>query len=154
MSGEVDSAFAQEIKAFLEHNKDKPVAVELDTPGGYVRDGLGAALAIQAHGRVTCVVRKQAASMGFFILQHCARRIMTSGALVMTHLPAIGLVGAYQSTQLEETLAELKMMETVLYLGNCRRLKVPFAVCEEKTREEWYMDAKEALRVGAVDEVI
>jgi ATP-dependent protease ClpP protease subunit len=122
--------------------------------GGIMDAGLAIMTMVKQHGRVRCEVRGFAGSGAFGVLQTCAHRAMASSSRLMTHEPR-RFAGAVDRYGAADILRQFDY-STPLWNGLMRaRLKVTREEYESKVRrQDWTMDAKEALRVGAVDEIL
>lgn len=122
--------------------------------GGQMDASLAIMTMVRQHGHVRCEVRGFAASGAFGVLQACEHRAMAATSRLMTHEPRrmAGIVDRYDAADI------LRQFDyrTPLWNGLMRaKLKVTKEQYEENVkRKDWNMDAKEALRVGAVDEVL
>lgn len=130
------------------------VFVEINTPGGSVMDGMRMGKAIEdSPADVVCNVDGFAASMGFYILQSCDKRIMTSRSLLMGHEPS-GMSGG-QPTEHENVVSLLKALNHALATHIARRSTLSVREYEaliEGGKELWLTDAS-ALELGFVDQV-
>ena len=140
----------------VEHDPDD-ITVVINTLGGEVEAGFGIYDAMRAANEsgndVTAVVRGTAMSMGIIILQAAKVRKMTKNSYLMTHKgwgPLIGNV-----TELERDVAYFRATEDHCNRVLAARSKMTLTEIRKRTAEgNWYMNAKDALRFGFVDEVI
>lgn len=131
----------------------KPVLF-IDSPGGELGAALQVADAIRARGGVRCVVRGAAASGAFAILQACAVRVMVRGSKIATHEPRIG-VDPLDRVAMTVVLRHLEATAEA-WNAICRqRLKMTAEEYRAKVfGKDWVMEWAEALKVGAVDQVV
>jgi ATP-dependent protease ClpP protease subunit len=136
----------------------KYLVVELKTPGGNVQEGMRMAEAIEhSHLPVYCVADQWVASMGFYILQACAHRMMVRDGALLVHEPYKKVLFGVNRFGLKAAVADLDPLAEKMLDYEARRLTVPRAQLAARLAgpdAEWRMTADEALRVGAVDEVI
>lgn len=67
--------------------KGEKLTIRVNSPGGYVWEGLAIASAIQRHGNATTHVDALAASMGSVIFLAGKKRLMATGSRLMIHNP-------------------------------------------------------------------
>lgn len=80
---------ADDVSNFLNQNDDKDITIFLNSPGGYVIDGLEIYNLLRASGRnITTVLTGMAASMGSILFLAGDKRIAMSGTLFMIHKPS------------------------------------------------------------------
>ena len=135
----------------------KAIILEIDSPGGLVSSGLLVSRAIEeSPAVVVCIVDGSAGSMAFYILQSCDIRLMTKRGRLMTHEPALHLDEDYYSLSELRDLADQQYVSDESFAAHCRaRLNVtPEEYRRHVERRLWVMDWREALRVGAVDQVV
>jgi ATP-dependent Clp protease protease subunit len=131
--------------------------IEINTPGGSVPDGFELAKAIEdSEAPVTCIVDGEAASMGFYITQSCQKRVMTKRSSLMAHEPAIG--GNFYGTPNQwQAIANWLAASREALAEHCQhRLKISMAEYRKRTDGGlmWWINYKEAVKVGAVDEIV
>lgn len=160
LDGEVnDDSRDKLINELDQVNKEGAYAIvlEINTPGGIIDDGFSMSRAIeQSKAPVQCVVDGDAASMGFYILQSCSTRMMTSRSLLMAHEPAMGGSFFGQPDIFRLIEIRLRKMWSAMVRHNTHRMKVTPQVMIEKTAhgQEWWMDCDEAKENGAVDFIV
>lgn len=159
LTGPVTSASAstlatQIIKAA--ENGERIVFIHIDSPGGSVYAGQALAKVMETSPlEIICRVDGMAASMAFAILQSCDTRLMTDRSTLMAHEPSLRLSGPATKNTLKQYYEELVVLGEALGRHMSRRLNITH---EEFMRridgKDWFMDAKTALEVGAVDGVV
>lgn len=138
-------------------NKDEPITLVLNTPGGSINDGLALVDVIQS---CPCPVRAIslgiAASMGAIILASCSKgyRYVTEHSRVMLHEPLIqnnvgGSCSSVQATA-EALLERKKLLNKLL----CKYTGKPARVISKATSFDNYLDATAAVELGVCDEVL
>jgi ATP-dependent protease ClpP protease subunit len=140
----------------LEYLKESPAPVlYLNTPGGHRDASTVIAEAVKAKGNVRCIVKGQASSGGFAILQACHTRVMTAKSKLGTHEPRYGTPFPLDRTLAAELVRQLEEASRSWNDYNRKRLKLTAAEYEAKVRgRDWIMGPAEALEVGAVDLVL
>jgi ATP-dependent protease ClpP protease subunit len=159
---DLNNLSAEEIDQFVELHVPE-ITLYITSPGGDVIDGLAIIRAIQRAQRagikVIGVVRGEACSMAFVVLQVCDERVMSHGDALMAH----GVVGAMNgdSRTIEASVRLLDHWREYL-AGLCaekvRRTKPESPACEAafwvpifKSDVPNYYLADEALDRGYVD---
>lgn len=134
----------------------KPIELYVSSPGGSVTSGLSLLDIMKAiKTPVHTICMGLAASMGSMILSHGTKgkRKMFENGRVMIHQPSIGRIQG-QAVDLEITANEIlktrKLLADIL-AKNCGQ-KVD-KVLKDFDRDYW-MNAKEAIEYGIVDEVV
>jgi ATP-dependent Clp protease protease subunit len=138
------------------HEPGKEIDLFLSSPGGSVTAGL-ALLDIMKmiQSPVNTICMGLAASMGSMILSHGAkgkRKIFENGR-VMIHQPSIGGVQG-QAIELEITAKQIVKTRALLakiLADNCGQ---PVEKILKDFDRDYWMDAKEAIEYGIVDEII
>lgn len=154
LMGSVDRQDPGYLLAWLAKAGPRPWLV-IDSPGGDLEPSLAIAAAVARRGDVRCLVRGMAASGAFAVLQSCAHRAMTAASTLMTHEPSWSLDGSFDRYEMRRDLADLEQAADRWNQLCARRLLVTTAEYLERVRgRSWQMTAEEALRVGAVDEVV
>jgi ATP-dependent protease ClpP protease subunit len=154
----VDTDSVRDAVCWLEQAKKlnpKAILFELNTKGGGVDQGFRLIRALEnAMVPVYCVAEHEVVSEGFAILQACSTRLMTRRTQLMTHQPYIpALSGAQHVEDLENALQDLRTTVSAHAEQCARRLKISRAEYDAKVsnKQDWFMDADEALKVGAID---
>jgi ATP-dependent protease ClpP protease subunit len=158
ISDQMAAAFEQALAGATEHAA-VAVLIVIDSPGGEVDAGRRISRDIEnSPVPVTCVVDGEADSMAFYVLQSCSVRAMTARSVLMTHEVVQLIVGPvlFTAEELENLVAATRAESEALFHHCSSRLRVSPAEYKRRTRRgrRWWMTAAEALRVGAVDEVL
>ena len=124
--------------------------VYIYSPGGDVRAGEQIVEELQLRN-YTCIA-DQAYSMAFVLLQACPRRLVRPSASLMQHqislTRVIGNLGTIQSL-----LQDVERMKNRLIALQAKRIGVSPEWLINKTTNDWWMDAKEAVRSGCADRI-
>ncbi len=141
---------------FLEYeDPDKDITIYINSPGGYVSSGLAIYDTIQfVKPAVSTICIGQASSMGAILLAAGTKgkRYLLPHSRVMLHQPLGGAGGqasdiaiqAKEVVRIKETLTDILVKHTGQDRETIRR----------DTDRNFYMDAKEALAYGIVDEIL
>jgi ATP-dependent Clp protease protease subunit len=141
---------------FLEYeDADKDITIYINSPGGYVSSGLAIYDTIQfIKPDVSTICIGQASSMGAVLLAAGAKgkRYALPHSRVMLHQPLGGAGGqaadiaihAREIVRIKESINEILASHTTQ----------PIDVIRRDTDRNFYMDAKEALEYGIIDEIL
>ena len=138
-------------------NKDEPITLILNTPGGSITDGLALVDVIKS---CPCTIRGVslgiAASMGAIILASCSKgyRYITEHSRVMLHEPLIqnsvgGSCSSIQATA-EALLERKKLINKLL----CEYTEKDAKTINKATSFDNYLGAEAAVSLGICDEVL
>lgn len=133
------------------------IVLELNTPGGSVSAGRELVRQIEmSPAPVICVADGEAASMGFYILQGCDYRLMTSRSYLMVHEPGLSMIYSGQQTQWRNLAEDMKATSEAMLYHEAARLKISRSELSWRIAhgQSWYMNVDEAKRVGAVDAAV
>lgn len=157
--GEVDDSMAASVTAQLlflaAQDPNKEISMYINSPGGSVTAGMAIYDTMQL---IPCDIRTvgmgMCASMGSVLLAGGTKgkRCILPHAEVMIHQPLGGVKG--QATEME--IAYLHMQETKKMLTEllAERCGKPYETLLADMDRDHYMNAKESLRYGIVDEII
>ncbi len=157
--GGVDDTMANLIVAqllFLEsENPDKDIHLYINSPGGVVTSGLAiydTMQFIKPDVSTTCI--GQAASMGAVLLAAGAegKRYCLPHSRVMIHQPLGGFQG--QASDIEIHTKEILNVRDRLNHILAEHTKQPLDVIKHDTDRDFFMNAKEAVKYGLVDQAI
>lgn len=160
MNGVVGDGWAENpitskgIAKVLRDNADaKLIRVALNSPGGYVVEGLQIYQALADHPATVIVsVGAQAASCGSLIAMAGDEIILHETSLFLVHNPWNFTIGDYQDH--ERAAAELRMMADVFATAYAKRTGKSKADIQALMDEDRYMDAAEAKAFGFCDRII
>ena len=158
VSGPVNQYMSDVVKAqllYLESVSDDDITMYIDTPGGSVINGLSM---INTMGLVKPEIKTinngMCASMGSVLLGAGTKgkRFMLPDAMVMLHQVSSGMEGNVQDMRISMKLSEKFNNRLFDLLGGfCG--KDPEEVLKDSERDLW-LDSKEALAYGIIDEII
>lgn len=159
LSGEIDDYEANLVIAqllFLEaDDPDKDINLYINSPGGSVTAGLAIYDTMQyIKCDVSTICVGMAASMGAFLLAAGVKgkRRALPNSEILIHQPMGGARG--QATDVAIHAEQLVKTKQKLNEILAARTGQPLARVAEDTERDRYMDAKEALAYGIVDEII
>jgi ATP-dependent Clp endopeptidase proteolytic subunit ClpP len=135
----------------------QPIEVQLTSPGGSVLDGLALfdflrSLSARGH-HITVSTFGFAASMGAVLLQAGDKRRLGANSYVMLH--EVSSVAYGKTAEIEESLEFTRKLQDRLIKILCSRSTLtPAEVREMWRKKDIWIDAREAKRLGLVDEII
>ncbi len=135
---------------FMQNANETDWLIYFNTNGGSVSEGNRLLPFFQLYN-MTCVADR-AISMGFFLFQQCQNRIMLPYGVLMQHDMTILLmdelpkVHSYMQflSQLEENMVQLQT----------DRINITTDLFKEKVRNDWWMNATEAVENNCADSII
>tara|TARA_B100000963_G_scaffold359405_1_gene386679 strand:+ start:4157 stop:4726 length:570 start_codon:yes stop_codon:yes gene_type:complete len=133
----------------------KPIKIMIDSYGGYVYQCMGL-IGIMENSKteIYTYVTGAAMSCGFIMLICGHKRFAYKHATPMYHQVSTGFWGKTQD--MEESYEETKRLQEKFEKITLEKTKISKSKLKEilKYKQDWYMDAKEAVSVGVVDEII
>lgn len=124
-----------------------PLSVRINSPGGYVIEGLAIAEAIRSYpDRVTAYVDGLAASMASVIAMVADDIVMAETALMMIHKPQDGTFG--DAPELRKCAEQLDRLEDQLIRIYAARTNLPEGDLKTMLAAETWFTAEEALAAG------
>lgn len=133
----------------------KPIKIMIDSYGGYVYQCMGLIGIIEeSKTPIHTYVTGAAMSCGFIILISGHKRFAYKHATPMYHQVSAGMESNVQD--MEEHVFEVKRLQRKFESLTSQKTKISKLKLKEilKTKKDWYMDAKEALKFGVIDEII
>ena len=149
------STIVQAQLMFLDQLNQNDITIHVDSPGGSVKSGLSMVDVMNyVKSDIITINTGMAASMGSILLGAGTKgkRLSLKNSRVMLHQVSSGAQGNIQDIRI--SLAEAEKYNSLLFemLGDyCN--KKPKDVLEFASRDKW-LDSKEALNYGIIDEVI
>ena len=134
---------------------EKVISIYINSPGGEVNAGLAAYDAIRG---MKCPVKTVciglAASMGSILFLSGDERLILPRSKVMIHDPLInGITGRRRALELEREAAELMETREILAFIIAERCGKTLEEVYEKTKEDCWLSAGEALEFGLVTKI-
>lgn len=158
LSGEIDDNMANSIVAqllYLDGINHDDISIYINSPGGSITAGMAIYDTMNFIGsRVSTICVGMAASMAAFLLSsgEVGMRYCLENAEVMIHQPLGGAQG--QATEIkiaaERILKLKKKLNKILSLNTGKSLRK----IEKDTERDYFLDSKEALEYGIIDEVL
>jgi ATP-dependent Clp protease protease subunit len=133
----------------------KPIKLYIDSYGGHVYQCFGLlGIMDKSEVPVHTIVTGAAMSCGFLIAITGHKRFAYDTATHMYHQVSTGFNG--KSKDMEEDLEEVKRLQSILEEHTLARTKMSRAQLDEnyKGKKDWYINAKQALKLGIIDEII
>ncbi len=154
--GPINDEMAASVVAQLLHlaslDEKKPISLYINSPGGSVNAGMAiydTMKFIKPEVHTICV--GQAASMAAVILSGGARRKILPHSEVMIHQPSSGVAGqASEIVIVADHIKKTRLVLNEILAKNCGRCVEEVAM---DTERDYWMNAKEALEYGIVDEI-
>ena len=158
LSGEIDDNLSNNIVAqllYLDSINNDDISLYINSPGGSITAGMAIYDTMNfISSSVSTICIGMAASMAAFLLSSGeeGKRYCLSNAEVMIHQPLGGAQG--QATEIkiaaERILKLKKKLNKILAINTRKNIKK----IEKDTERDYFMDSKEALEYGIVDEIL
>lgn len=143
---------------YLDSYGEKPLKVIINSPGGWVSQGMAIYDAIcGCHNDVIGLVVGEAYSMASIILQACDTRIMTPNSTLMIHNGSTGIEGKTDDViNTAEFEKKINRICEDIYLGRIKEKKPRFTrnQLRELLRTDTYFTAEEAVKIGLADNTL
>ncbi len=158
LGGEVNDSIANTIVAqllYLDSINKEDISLYINSPGGSISAGMAIYDTMNLiKSDVSTICMGMAASMGAFLLSSGAKgkRYCLPNSEVMIHQPLGGAKG--QATEIQiaaEHILKIKSKLNKLLAKNCKQ---NIKKIEQDTERDNFLDAKEALNYGLVDEIL
>jgi ATP-dependent Clp protease protease subunit len=133
----------------------KPIIIHIDSYGGSVYQCFGLLSIMKAKGTpVNTVITGCAMSCGFMIAIHGAHRQIHKYGTMMYHQVSFGAHGTV--ADMEEGVYEAKRLQKMIEKMTLENTKITKEKLEKvyKKKHDWYLDPKDALKWGCVDEIV
>lgn len=158
LSGEINDSTSDSVVAqllYLDSLNHEDISLYINSPGGSITSGMAIYDTMNfVKSKVSTICIGMAASMAAFLLSsgEKGKRFILPNAEVMIHQPLGGAQG--QATEIkiaaEHILKVKKRMNTILATNTGQNVKT----IEQDTERDNFMDSKEALEYGIVDQII
>ncbi|MBK9580330.1 MAG: Clp protease ClpP [Fibrobacteres bacterium] len=122
--------------------------VRVNSPGGYVWEGLAIANAIRGHGSASTFVDGLAASMGSVIFLAGSRRVMAEGSRLMIHNPTSFAGGESDDLRKEADVLDGIADDMAQMYSDATGGKVSKKKCIEMMDAETWLGPAEAVEMG------
>lgn len=130
-----------------------PLNVRVNSPGGFVFEGLAIASAIKRRTGVTTYNDGLAASMGSVVFVSGDRRVMAPGTLLMIHNPASGAWGDADDLKKEAAVLDVIAGEMANIYASASGGKVSKEKALEMMDAETWLTPTEAVELGFAHEI-
>ena len=159
--GDVDDARVQRVLKAVNAQVAmgyKVIILDINSNGGDVDAGLDFIRALDdvraRDVHVTCVVHRAQSMAGFILEGVCDTRLILDYGRIMFHHAHAGGVER-NADQMENLAVELRVLDSALAARVLKRLRITKKEYYQRIYlHDWFMDAQEALAVGAVDKII
>ena len=158
ISGEINDALANSVIAsllYLDSISHDDISIYINSPGGSVSSGLAIYDTMQfISSDVSTICVGMAASMGAFLLSSgtIGKRFALPNSDIMIHQPLGGAEG--QASDIKITSDYIVLLRKRLNKILAKNTKQTLRKIEKDTERDYYLDAKEALEYGLVDQII
>lgn len=133
----------------------KPIKLYIDSYGGYVYQCLGL-LGIMEKSQVPVhtIVTGCAMSCGFLISVAGHKRLGYSGSTYLYHQVSSAVWGPVK--QMEEDVIETKRLQKIIEKHTLRYTNISKETLKSvyQRKIDWFIDSKEAIKLGIIDEII
>lgn len=137
------------INALLQRDKSKEFFIVLNSPGGYVHEGLRLTRLLDSSKNVTCVAI-EAASMAFVIFQACEKRVVLKDSVLMQHRIAGGARGT--PDEIQQALNVMIALEDMMNKRDSARLGMSLEEFRKRVANDWWLfGSDEILKFKAAD---
>lgn len=158
--GSIDASTAYDVGCRLKYldyiDSDKPITIEINSPGGEVSSGLAIIDTMNyINAPVKAVVCGMAASMAALILASGTQgmRYALPHSTIMIHQP-LGGFGVSQASDIDIYAKNIVKTKRVLNEILAKTCGKNIHEIENDTDRDYYMNVEEAIKYGIVDEVI
>lgn len=158
ISGEINDTLANSVIAsllYLDSISHDDISIYINSPGGSVSSGLAIYDTMQfISSDVSTICVGMAASMGAFLLSSgtIGKRFTLPNSDIMIHQPLGGAKG--QASDIKITSDHIVLLRKRLNKILAKNTKQTLRKIEKDTERDYYLDAKEALEYGLVDQII
>ena len=144
------------LSRWAKQDPDVPITVVFNSPGGVMSHGLALYDHIISLREKGVVVNTKAyglaASMGAILLQAGTKRTMSPNSVMMVHEPSGGVMGS--RSEMDDAVSLMnKLNDLATDIMASRATLSRRALQNRWKRKDMWMDAKEALKIGLIDEI-
>ncbi len=156
LTGEINMSSANIIISellYLDSLNHEEICLYINSPGGEVCSGFAIFDTIQyIKSDVRTIVVGMAASMAAFLLACGNKRCALKNAEVMIHQPLGGIQG--QATDIKIVADHIVKTKNKLIEILAKKTQKKTSILEADMERDFYMDSKEALEYGIIDEIL
>lgn len=138
-----------------EVNPPSPIWLHINSDGGYLTDGFAISDTIERIKQmvpVVTVVEGGAYSAGSIISTSGSKRLMRGKAFMMIHQLNGSMNGTYE--EMKEDMKTNTLMMKIMKDHYLKNSKITAEKLEEMLKKDIYLDAKTALKLGLIDQII
>ena len=144
--------FNNEVKELGALDAHDTISLHIHSNGGIITEGIAIGAIIEScAAQFVCKIEGAALSIASYIAVKCGHVIMAQDAWFMIHNPSVGMSG--ESNDLRETADQLDNYKTQLVAAYQRKTGLNSGVIEKMMDSTKWMDSKEALKFGFVNEI-
>lgn len=147
---------AKDVSGFLADNRGKPVLVRINSPGGFVYDGLTIYNALISHdGKTTAVIEGLAASIASIIAMGCDKvKAFESSSMMIHRAMGVSIGNTADMKECSEFLAKIDGQLAQIYSAKTGRSVATMIGYMTGSVDGTLFDAQEAFNLKLVDEII
>lgn len=136
-------------------NKNYPIYIVLDSPGGSISDGLAFIAFAENYANIK-TIGLDAASMASAIMMHLpGERLATSTSVLMFHRARIsGLGGQIEDGEAESRLNMIKKMVRHMEQKSADRIGITLSEYKNKVLNEWWVFGQDNKKQNVVDRIV
>lgn len=153
INAETSTSIIAQLLALEADDKEKPITMYINSPGGSVTDGLAI---YDIMNSLSCpiitIAVGMAASMAAVLLACGTKRFCTKNATVMIHQPMGGAQG--QAAEIEIMAERILKLKRKIYKILEQHSNVDYAAIDKACERDNYLEPEEALQLGLIDAVI
>lgn len=133
---------------------DKPIKMIINSPGGDTLCGL-ALIDVMNNSQIPIhtICYGQALSMAFPILISGHKRFASKNSFIMYHELWYSLKNQTLTNHINETKAGKDIMD-IIHNIIISKTKITYEQLKEKQNKDWYINSKQALKLGIIDKII
>lgn len=157
VDAEFISEIVKQILVLATTNKDEPITLVINTPGGSITDGLALVDVIKS---CPCTIRGLSlgisASMGAVILASCSKgyRYVTEHSRVMLHEPLITSSSGGSCSSIQATAEALLERKKLINKLLCAYTGKDMKTINKATSFDNYLSAEASVELGMCDEIV
>ncbi len=156
LTGEINMATANIVISellYLDSLNNEDICLYINSPGGEVMSGLAILDTMEfVKSKVRTIVVGMAASMAAVILTCGDKRCALKNAEVMIHQPLGGIQG--QATDIKIVAEHIIKIKQKLIKIMANKTKKKASIIEADMERDFYLETKEALDYGIIDEIL
>jgi len=146
-------AIKEQIKGFIVTDPLKPIFIIINSPGGSVTAGFDIINFIKSSKIKTyCAIETQAFSMAAILAQYCTHTYVSKYAGIMFHQPSYQVDGSV--SQINARVNFMNNLTKALETDLAKQMGISYKEYKNNIKEEWWMTAVEAAKLGIVDGVL